>query len=210
MKKPVIIINFKTYKQGKKVLELAKKIEKFNKKIIIGAEATDIYELTSRTKLQIYSQHADYVKLGRGTGFILPESIKIYGGIGTFLNHSEHPLKFWEIKKTVKRCREVGLKVAIFATNIKDAKKIEKLKPDYLIIEPPELVASSKTSVSSAKPSLIRDLRRELDGDFLVGAGIHTKEDVSIAMELGSIGVAISSAITTAKNPMKKLKEIFG
>ena len=43
--KPLIIINFKTYQQGKKAVELAKKIEKVDKNIIVGVQASDIYEI---------------------------------------------------------------------------------------------------------------------------------------------------------------------
>jgi triosephosphate isomerase (TIM) len=207
--KQIIIINLKTYKQGKDLIELAKKIEEYNPESIIGAQVTDISELTKNTKLPVYSQHVDSLEVGRATGFILPEAVKENGAIGTFLNHSEHPLKFKVIKDTVKRCKDIGLKVAVFAPNIKEAKKIEKLKPDYLIIEPPELVAGD-ISISKANPGLIKNLKKELKMDFLVGAGIKTKEDIDIAMNLGSVGFAISSAITKAENPSKKLKELFG
>jgi triosephosphate isomerase len=44
---------------------------------------------------------------------------------------------------------------------------------------------------------------------FLVGAGIHTGEDVKTALKLGASGFAISSAIVNAKNPGKKLKELL-
>ncbi len=55
--KPIIIINFKTYKQGKAAIELAKQIEKVDKNIIIGVQASDIYEIVKKTKLKVYSQH---------------------------------------------------------------------------------------------------------------------------------------------------------
>lgn len=206
--KPIIVINFKTYKQGKDVVKLAKKIEKINKNIIIGIQASDIYEVTKKTKLRVYAQHIDYSKQGRATGFILAEAIKKDKAEGSFLNHSEHKLKFPILKKTIKRCKQVKLKTMVFASSLKEAKQIEKLKPDYLIIEPPELVAG-QISVSKAKPELIKRISRELKSKFLVGAGIHTKEDIKKALELGASGVAISSAITKAKNPGKKLRELL-
>ena len=52
-------------------------------------------------------------------------------------------------------------------------------------------------------------ISKKLKMKFLVGAGIHTKEDVKVAMKLGAAGIAISSAITKAKNPGKKLKELI-
>ncbi len=204
----IIIINFKTYKQGEAVLKLAKKIERISEDIIIGAQPTDIYFLSKKTKLKIYSQHADYFEPGRNTGFILPEAIKTNGGKGVLLNHSEHKLSFDTLKKTIKRCKKVGLKTAVFASNLKEAQKIEKLRPHYLIIEPPELVAG-KISVSQAKPQLIKNLSKKLRMSFLVGAGIHSKEDVEISLKLGAKGIAVSSFVTKARKPEKALKELI-
>jgi len=206
--KPIIVINFKTYKQGKAAIELAKQLEKVSKDIIIGVQATDIYEIVKATKLRVYSQHVDWQRPGRFTGFILPEAIKKDKAEGSFLNHSEHRLSFGILKKTIKRCKQVGLKTLVFASSLKEAKKIKKLKPNYLVYEPPELVGG-KISVSEAKPELIKNIAKKLKCKFLVGAGIHTSEDVKIAMKLGASGIAISSAVCKAKNPGKKLRELM-
>ena len=206
--KPTTIINLKTYQQGKSAVKLAKEIEKVDKNIIIGVQASDVYESVKAVKLPVYAQHVDYFKPGRHTGYILPEAVKKDGAKGTFLNHSEHRLKIRVIKKTVKRCRQVGLKTAIFAASLKEAKKIKKLKPDYLIIEPPELVAG-KISVSKAKPELIEKIAKKLKYKFLVGAGIKTNEDVKVAMKLGANGIAVSSGVVKARNPGKVLKSLI-
>jgi len=206
--KPVVVINFKTYKQGKGAVDLAKQIEKFDKDIIVGVQASDIYEIVKKTKLKVYSQHVDCLKKGRATGFVLPEAVKKDKAIGSFLNHSEHKLKFGILKKTIKRCKETGLKTIVFASSLKEALKIEGLKPDYLIYEPPELVGG-KIAVSESKPELIEKIKNKLKVKFLVGAGIHNSDDVKIAMKLGASGIAISSAICNAKNPGKKLRELL-
>ncbi|MGV8152555.1 MAG: triose-phosphate isomerase [Candidatus Nanoarchaeia archaeon] len=205
--KPLIVVNLKTYKQGKEVIKLAKTIEKINKEIIIGAQATDIYEIKKATKLRIYSQHVDWQEKGRATGFILPEAIKTDGAEGVFLNHSEHKIKFQAIKKTIERCKNLKLKTMVFASSIKEALRIEKLRPDYIIYEPPELVAG-KVSVSCAKPEVIKNLSKKLKIKFLVGAGIHTRQDLDVSVKLGARGIALSSAITLAKNPAKLLREL--
>jgi len=206
--KPIIVINLKTYKQGKSAIKLAKQLEKIDKNIIIGVQATDIYETTKATKLKVYSQHVDYQKPGRNTGFILPEAVKKDKAVGTFLNHSEHKLSLRIIKKTIKRCKQTKLKTMVFVTSLKEAKKIQRLKPDYLIYEPPELVAGEK-SVSKTKPEIIKKISKKLKSKFIVGAGIKTSEDVKIAMKLGASGIAVSSAITKAINPGKKLRELM-
>ena len=112
------------------------------------------------------------------------------------------------LKKTIERCRKVKLKILVFASNLKEAEKIQKLKPDYLVIEPPELVGGKK-SVSKEKPELISKIKSKIKMKFLVGAGVHTHEDVIIACKLGAAGIAVSSAITKAKNPEKKLRELI-
>ena len=206
--KPIIVINLKTYQQGKASIKLAKQLAKVDKNIIIGVQPTDIYETTKATKLKVYSQHVDYQKPGRNTGFILPEAIKKDKAVGTFLNHSEHKLKPRIIKKTIKRCKKLKLKTIVFAASLKEAKKIKKMKPTLLVIEPPELVAG-KRSISKAQPGLIENIAKKLKCKFLVGAGIKTSEDVKIAMKLGASGIALSSAITKSKNPGKKLRELL-
>ena len=204
--KPLIVINFKTYKQGKAAIKLAKVIEKVNRSIIIGVQASDIYKIAKATKLKVYAQHVDWQKPGRHTGFILPEAVKKDKSAGSFLNHSEHKLSPGILRKTIKRCKKIGLKTMVFASSLGEAKRIQRLKPDYLIIEPPELVAG-KISVSKAKPELIEKIAKKLKTRFLVGAGIHTSEDIKKALELGASGIAISSAITKAKKPGKKFTE---
>jgi len=206
--KPLILINFKTYNQGKEVLKLAKKIEKVDKNIIIAVQATDINELKKQTKLKIFSEHVDSFKPGRNTGFIIPEAIKKNGATGSCLNHSEHPLDLKTIEKTIQRCKKLKLKTAVFTKDLEQAKKIEKLKPTYLIYEPPELVAGKK-SVSEEKPETIKKFSKNIKMPFLVGAGIKTKKDVKTSLKLGAKGVAVSSAITKSKNPEKKLKELL-
>jgi triosephosphate isomerase len=208
MTKPIIVINLKTYQQGKKAIEIAKKIEKVDKNIILGVQASDVYEIAKKTKLKIYAQHVDSFEPGRNTGYILPEAVKKDGAVGTFLNHSEHKLNFEVLKKTIVRCKKIKLKTLVFANNLKEAEKIQSLKPDYLVIEPPELVAGKK-SVSTEKPELISSIKKKIKMKFLVGAGIHTREDVRLAMKLGASGVAFSSVITKAKNPGKKLGEMI-
>lgn len=209
MKKPIIVVNLKTYKSGKDALRLAKDIEKVDRYIIVGAQPVDIGYLKFHTKLKIYAQHVDYFNPGRNTGFVTPESVKAHGASGTFLNHSEHKLTFDILKKTLERCKKIKLKTLVFASNLNEANKIKSLNPDYIAVEPPELVAG-KISVSKARPELIKKISKSLGRNFLVGAGIHSNEDLRKAMEFGASGIAISSAITKSKNPGRVMKELIG
>jgi len=207
--KPIHIINLKTYHSGKKALALAKKIERIDKTIIVGVQPSDAYLIGSKTKLPVYVQHVDFGIPGRNTGFVLPEAVKESGARGVFLNHSEHPLSVRVITETISQCKKIGLKTAVFAKNLREAKKIERLQPDYLIIESPELVAGT-VSVTTAKPGLIRKIAKRLRMPFLVGAGIKTKKDIDLAVQLGASGVAYASVVTKARDPGKVLKGLIG
>ncbi len=204
----VVVVNFKTYRRGEGVLKLAKVIEKVDDKVIVGVQACDVWMVGGRTRLKVFCQHVDWQKPGRGTGFVLPEAVKADGADGVFLNHSEHKLSWRILKRTVKRCREVGLKILIFASGLKEAKRVRRLKPDYLVVEPPELVGG-KVSVSS-KPGYVLNLKKKLGCDFLVGAGVHSREDVVSAIKDGAIGVAVSSGVVKDRSPGKKLRELIG
>ena len=168
-----------------------------------------MYRVSKETKLKCYCQHVDFMEEGRNSGFVLPEGVKGNGGVGVFLNHSEHPLEFKILKRSIERCKKLKLKTLVFAGDLKTALKIEKLGVDYVCIEPAELVGG-KISVSSARPELIRDIGKKLKGKFLVGAGVHSTEDVKVAMKYGATGVALSSAVTTSKNPGKVLRDLLG
>ena len=43
---------------------------------------------------------------------------------------------------------------------------------------------------------------------ILVGAGIHSAEDVKVSLKLGAKGILISSYIVKSKNPEEKLTEL--
>jgi triosephosphate isomerase len=208
MVKPLIVVNLKTYQHGARTVALCKKIEKTDKDIIVGCSPLDVYRISSETGLKVYCQHVDGVNEGRNSGFVLPEGVKGNGGVGVFLNHSEHPLEWKVLKKTIERCKALKLKTLVFAGDLKMAVRIEKLGVDYVCIEPAELVGG-KVSVSSARPEFIERIGKKLKCKFLVGAGVHSGEDVEVAMKYGASGVALSSAVTTARNPGRVLKGLM-
>jgi|APSaa5957512622_1039677.scaffolds.fasta_scaffold00262_17 triosephosphate isomerase (TIM) len=209
MKRPLVIVNLKTYQHGARALKLCKRIEKVDKNIVVGCSPLDVYRISKETKLKVYCQHVDGMSEGRNSGFVLPEGVKGNGGVGVFLNHSEHPLEWRVLKATVARCKRLKLKTLVFAGDLKMAVKVERLGVDFVCIEPAELVGG-KVSVSSARPELIKSIGKKLKGKFLVGAGVHSSEDIEVAMRYGAAGVALSSAVTTAVDPGKVLRELIG
>ena len=207
--KGVVIINLKTYKSGTSLVKMVNEIEKVDKSVIVCAQVADIGTLSSKTSLKVFSQHVDAVSPGRNTGYVTPESIKAVGATGVLINHSEHRLSFKEIKDTVNACKRVKLKTCIFAEDLPAARKLKALKPDYLAIEPAELVASKTTSISTARPDLISNVAKKLGYPFLVGAGVKSHEDFMTSMKLGAKGILLSSAVTTSRNPGRVLKELI-
>lgn len=203
---PIIIINFKTYEQatGSNAVALAKICEEVAKEknadIRVAVQAADIYHVSQKVSIPVYAEHIDPIDPGRNTGFLLPEDAKDNGAIGTLLNHSEHRLPDDVLTASVEQARGAGLKVLICAATAKEGAAHATLKPEFIAVEPPELIGG-KISVSSAKPELISEAVKMIDAPVLVGAGVHTGEDVKIAMELGAKGVLLASGVTKAEDP---------
>ncbi|MEM1634516.1 MAG: triose-phosphate isomerase, partial [Nanopusillaceae archaeon] len=197
------------------VLEAAEKVaEEYNVEIAIAPQPTDIRLLSENSKrVKIFAQHIDPIKGGAYTGYILPEAVKDSGAVGTLINHSERQLTLVEIGELIEICKNLGLLSVVCVTNDKLARTIAYLDPDYIAIEPPELIGTG-ISVSKAKPEIIinsvksiREINNKVK--ILVGAGISNGEDVKKAIELGANGVLVSSAITKAKDFYEKIKELL-
>ncbi|MCK5299731.1 MAG: triose-phosphate isomerase [Candidatus Aenigmarchaeota archaeon] len=214
MKKPIIVLNFKNNKSsvGKNALKLSQIAESISKKIIVCVQAADIYPISKSTGLKVFAQHIDPIDFGSDTGFILPESVRSAGAKGTLINHSEHRLDLSTIKATLRRAKDLHMTTIICAKDAKESAMLSKLNPDYIAMEPPELIGGD-ISVSTAKPQVIKntvDLVKKANPKvlILVGAGVKTGEDVKKSLELGADGILIASGVTKAKYPVKVLKDL--
>lgn len=215
----MLFVNFKTYEQssGFKALDLLEHIEEASHekqtKVVAVVQAADVREATINSELEVWAQHIDPVEYGAHTGAVIPEAVAADGAMGTFLNHSEQRFeKFKDLENAVKRAREVNLKTLIFAGNLKELKKVLALKPDFVSYEPPELVGSKTTSVAKAKPDVIKkavEIAHEARIPLIVGAGIKSKKDVEVSVELGADGIAVASDIVKAKDPKKETLELL-
>src|SRR3990167_280054 len=215
----MIFVNFKTYEKGTGVaaLELVQILEgvahQSQIKIIPVVQAADVKEVVQISKLEIWAQHVDPVAFGAHTGFILPEAVFEDGAVGTFLNHSEHKFaEFSSLEAAERRAKEVGLKTLIFAGGIDELEKVSALTPDFLAYEPPELVGSTTTSVSSAHPDIIAkayEIAKRHDLPLIVGAGVHSRKDVEKSIELGAVGVAVATDIVKAQDPKAELEDLL-
>ena len=213
----MIFVNFKTYRQGTgeavvKLIKVCQVVEKKTSvKIFPVVQTVDIFRITNLTSGSVWAQHVDNIEYGQNTGQALPEAIKAAGAQGTLLNHSENKLPVEVIGETIKRCQNLKLKVLVCSGNLEEAKEIAAFKPDLLAYEPPELIGSQTASVSTAKPGVIKNFVTEIKSiPVLVGAGIHSQQDVKKGIKLGAVGILVSSDVVLAQNPEKELLDLAG
>lgn len=217
MKLPVIIVNFKSYAEsiGANALELAKACQEVSKShkvnIIAAPSFTDLQSVSSKIKIDVFSQHVDPVDAGQFTGHVTCLAVKESGAVGTLINHSERKLTLDDVGRCVELTKKYKLTSVCFASIPEEAERIAEFEPDFMAIEPPELIGLG-ISVSKARPDVVLDtvnLIKELNPKIkvLCGAGITTGEDVRKAIELGTVGVVVASGIVKAKDPKKVLIE---
>ena len=212
---PFILVNFKTYIEGtgKRAVDLAEQAEKVGREtgvcIGLAPQYTDMAKLAKAVSLPIFAQHIDPAGPGGFTGHILPEAVKEAGAVGTLVNHSERRLKLADIEAARARARQLGLVSVVCTNNANVSASAAALKPDFIAIEPPELIGTG-IPVSKAKPEIVTgtvQLVKEIAPDVIVlcGAGITQGEDVAAALKLGTEGVLVASGIVKAKDPYKAL-----
>jgi len=212
----LFIINFKNYDNisGSKSLKLAKIAAKFSRKYKIKiAVCPPLHVISEITKISIpvFAQHVDTAKVGSTTGYTVPELVKKSGVSGSLINHSEHRIASKEISELVYRLKKLKMTSVVCVRNVSEAKKYSRLSPDYIAIEPPELIGTGK-AVSKEKPQVITNSVKAVKDAknstrLLCGAGIISGDDVSRALGLGARGILVASGIVRAKNWEKAIEE---
>lgn len=212
----MFIINCKNYEEvsGEKIIKFVKTAEKISKKYkvkIAIAPPQHLIGVVAKSKIPILAQHIDDSKVGSTTGFIIPELLKKSKVSGSIINHSEHRISNQEIKNLVSKLKELKMISVLCVKDVAEVKKYAELNPDYIAIEPPELIGSGK-AVSKEKPELITNAANAVkiasnNTKLLCGAGIVSGEDVSKALELGSKGILVASGIIKSKNWDKIMSE---
>ncbi|MGB7881588.1 MAG: triose-phosphate isomerase, partial [Nitrososphaeraceae archaeon] len=89
---------------------------------------------------------------------------------------------------------------------------IATFNPDFIAIEPPELIGSGK-AVSKENPSIITEsisavAEKSDSSKVICGAGIVDKVDVESALKLGAKGILVASGIIKAKSWYEKIHEL--
>jgi triosephosphate isomerase len=211
--KSLIIINFKTYESatGNKAIELSKVIANYNKKaeMIVCPQFADLKSVAD-LGIAVFAQHIDPIDFGSNTGHVLPESLKAAGCSGTLINHSERRLDFKTIKNCIERAKSVGLTTICCVPSIVHAKKVSIYRPDYIAFEEPTLISSGK-SISKIEPEAVKEFAELISKTKsipLCGAGVSNGEDVKAALDLGTQGVLLASAVTKAKKPRAVLEDL--
>ncbi len=214
----MLLINFKAYEEssGENALKIAKICERVSKKLGVDIGVVpgflDLGIISKKVKIPVFSQGVSVYEPGAHTGSITAKSLKKIGVYGVVLNHAENRIDFKTMKESFKISKKYSLKVLLCAKDIREARKLARLKPDYIAIEPPELIGG-KISVSSAKPDIISKgvsavKKISKRTKVLVGAGVHTREDVEKALKFGAHGVFVASAVCKAKHKEKIIKEL--
>ncbi len=212
----MFVINCKNYEEisGDKIIKFVKIAEKISKKYkvkIAIAPPQHLIALVANSSIPILAQHIDDSKVGSTTGFVIPELLKKSKVSGSLINHSEHRISSKEIVKLVSKLKKLKMISVLCVKDVSEARKYAKLNPNYIAIEPPELIGSGK-AVSKEKPGLIikaADAVKSAKNNtkLLCGAGIVSGEDVAKAVELGSKGILVASGIIKAKNWNKVISE---
>ena len=105
-----------------------------------------------------------------------------------------------------------GFEVCACAAGMEEARALAALVPDYVAVEPPELIGGD-ISVTSADPGVVSGtvsavVQTNDQVQVLCGAGIKSGKDVTTAMSLGAKGVLLASGVTKSPNPSESLSEL--
>lgn len=215
---PIVILNYKTYLEstGANALKLAKSCQNVADEtgvnMMVAPQHGDIYRISQEVDIPILAQHIDPIDAGGHTGSILPECVKDAGAVGTLINHSEQRMQLFDIDAVVKKSSSLEMTSVVCTNNIETSTAAATLNPDFVAIEPPELIGSG-IPVSQAEPEIVErtvEMIHNINSQVrvLCGAGISTGDDLKAAIELGSEGVLLASGIILADDPQKALLDL--
>ena len=216
---PVLILNLKAYPNavGAGAERIGRDLERLGAaagvSVALAPAAPDLALLARHLSLPILAQHTDPEAAGARTGSIIAESVAASGARGSLVNHSERSLEVAQISAVVHRLTSLGLVPVVCAPTVAAARRLAALRPPYLAVEPPELIGGDR-SVSTARPEVVERAVTAVRGvspgtHVLCGAGVHDRHDVAKALELGSEGILVASAVTKAANPAAAIRELL-
>ncbi|MEM3670324.1 MAG: triose-phosphate isomerase [Thermoprotei archaeon] len=214
----LVIVNYKLYGEvaGNRGLALALEAKSVSDELgvrfVVAPQIIDTSLYCQARGLTVFAQHCDPGKLPNMTGRVTVHSLVAAGARGVLVNHSEYPQSKNEVSEVIKLSREMGLESCVCVPDMTELKWYADMKPDYIAVEPPELIGGD-VSVSKAKPELLEAafnlIQRTSPSTVpLCGAGIKTSEDVASAKKLGAHGILVSSGFTKSNDPISALASL--
>lgn len=215
----MIIVNFKNYKEtfgdgALNLAEICKEVAlKTGVEIIPAVSALDAVLIKKELKMKVFLQNVDPIFEGRGSGFVSPLKAVELKIDGSLLNHSEHRIPTGTLKKMIAVWPKKFQSVVCLSSLGQIKGWARNIKPDFIAYEPKNLIASKEKSVATENPKTIKtivDFYKKIP--VLVGAGIHSVEDIKVSLKMGASGILISSFVVQSKDPLKnltKLAEVF-
>jgi triosephosphate isomerase len=214
----LILVNLKSYKEGtgSRAHMIAQAAELISQEsgVTIGVAPTyiDLHPLCHHFAIPVYAQHVAAFEPGAHTGHITADGIRAAGAAGSLLNHSERRLTIADIEASIRALQAQKLAPVVCTNNEATSAAAAALSPEYVAIEPPELIGSG-VSVSKANPEIIsrsvatvRAVNPKVK--LLTGAGIQSGDCVKIAVDLGTDGVLLASSVVKAKDPGVVLRDL--
>ncbi len=218
---PILILNFKNYLEvaGRASIELAKAAQQVSKslngriKIVACPPQPALSLVKENVDIPVFAQHVDDAKEGSTTGYFIPEIAKSFGAQGSLINHSEHRIdRSQTIQNLVNNLRKLQMVSVVCARSAAEVADIARFKPDYIAIEPPELIGSGK-AVSKENPAIVTDsiesaAKVSQEVRVICGAGITDAADVRSALKLGAKGILVASGVIKATSWVDKITEL--
>ena len=203
----MLVINCKNYVEvaGRKISEFVRVVEtvseRYGVKIAVAPPQHLIGAVAGSSSIPILAQHVDEARIGSTTGFVVPEMLKESGVSGSLINHSEHRIAGATVGRLVQRMRDLEMISIVCVRDEEEAGRYAGFDPDYIAIEPPELIGSG-WAISKERPDLITGAGKVIgtgrQTGLLCGAGIISGADVTKAVDLGAKGVLVASGIVKA------------
>ena len=218
---PIFILNFKNYPEvaGHKSIELAKAAQQVAKsfngrlEIVVASPQPALSLLAKFVDIPVFAQHLDDIEEGSTTGFFVPEMAHSFGAHGSLINHSEHRIESSNvIQSLVNRLKKLQMVSVVCAHSSLEVSNFAVFEPDYIAIEPPELIGTGK-AVSKESPSVIREsvdaaAKISKNVKLICGAGITEAADVKSALRLGAQGILVASGVIKAAGWFDKIAEL--
>jgi triosephosphate isomerase len=216
MGEQLVVINFKTYEtaHGVAAEELARAMASIetDARMIAVVSAFDLSAVVDAApKLEVWTQHLDPIGFGSNTGWLHPETAISRGASGTIINHAEHKVSLEHVAMILDSVPE-DFTVCACAADIEEARALTALQPNYVAVEPPELIGGD-ISVTTADPEIVISTAAAISEinenvGILCGAGVKNGEDVAMAIQLGTSGVLLASGVTKVADPVSALADL--